>query len=291
MLETELITCPICSSAQHSIKYRVNSFNIVECLECEFSYVNPRLTKKALINIYENEYFHNTNYGYENYEENNGLKKKNFSKWIKDAQEWMPKSSGKRVLDIGCAAGYSLDIYKSFGFVSEGIELDKTMLKHLENTSYKIFDKPILENQYDQKYAVISLFDVVEHLTDLDAHFAKFSEIIERKGVLIIVTPNYNSFQRKLKGRNWFQFKPMEHINYFTIDSLNLLAQKHGFKNVKSINSGQFVDSDFIKNRLNKYNQKSLILLFSPFLKLIKLLKINLYLDASSIYCVFIKNN
>jgi cyclopropane fatty-acyl-phospholipid synthase-like methyltransferase len=201
----------------------------------------------------------------------------------------MPIGEGKRAMDIGCAAGYALDIYKEIGYEVYGIELDNTMLSQLKNTSYTICDKPILENDYPHKFDVVSLFDVVEHLTDLDTHFDKFAEIIETKGVLLIVTPNYNAIQRKLKGNKWFQFKPMEHINYFTVDSLTQLAEKHGFEKVKSLNSGQFVDADFIQDRLNKYNQKSILFLFNPLLKLIKLLKINFYLDASSIYCVFVK--
>lgn len=289
MYITEIIPCPICKSTEYTLRYNKDSWKIVECNKCQFIYVNPRLTKIELRNLYESEYFHNSNYGYENYEENNQLKKKNFSKWIHDAQAWLPKGKNKKVLDIGCAAGYSLDIYANLGYISAGIELDKTMLKQLKKTSYTIFDKPILENEYTDKYAVISLFDVVEHLTDLDDHFKKFSDILEDNGALIIVTPNYNALQRKLKGSKWFQFKPLEHINYFTADTLTKLAESHEFNKVKSLNSGQYVDSDFIQDRLKKYNQKALLILFSPVLKLMKLLKINFYLDSSSIYCVFIK--
>jgi 2-polyprenyl-3-methyl-5-hydroxy-6-metoxy-1,4-benzoquinol methylase len=289
MNKVELITCPICSSDQNTLQYSVKTWKIVGCNLCQFVYVNPRLTKNELRNLYESEYFHNTDYGYENYEENNELKKKNFSKWIQDARFWMPKGEGKRAMDIGCAAGYSLDIYKEIGYEVSGIELDNTMLSQLKSTSYTIYDKPILENDYPHKFDVVSLFDVVEHLTDLDAHFEKFSDIIETNGVLLIVTPNYNALQRKLKGNKWFQFKPMEHINYFTVDSLTQLAEKHGFKKVKSLSSGQYVDADFIQDRLNKYDQKSILFLFNPLLKLIRLLKINFYLDASSIYCVFVK--
>jgi 2-polyprenyl-3-methyl-5-hydroxy-6-metoxy-1,4-benzoquinol methylase len=283
------VNCPICNSNLYQEKYNIHTWHIVACTNCAFVYTNPRLTNEAVIELYKQDYFHNQQFGYTDYNDNPHLKKMNFKKWIKDASPFFSEKENLKALDIGCAAGFGISAYENLNIKADGLEIDPNYVKELVAKGYNIYDKPLLENNFTNKYDIVSLFDVVEHLTDLHANFETLKNLLNDNGILIIVTPDFDSKQRKIFGAKWFQFKPIEHINYFTTGSLKKLAQQHNLELVISKKSGQFADANFIVNRLSKYNFKFANLLLKPFTYLAKSFNKSFYLDAASIYCVFRK--
>ena len=287
--DTESIDCPVCAHNSFTVKYRIRQWKIVQCNACAFVYVNPRLKKIHLFSLYKDHYFDNKLFGYYHYTENKELRKKNFAKWLADAAAFIPSNKNIYALDIGCATGYCLELMRQKGWKPEGIELDPGIAQEVAAQGYKVYDKPFLENQYGKQYSVITLFDVVEHLTDLPEHFQKLHDILEADGCVIIVTPDYDSTQRKLFGRKWFQFKPLEHINYFTLETLSGLAEKAGFTVVKQLASGQFCDRKFLENRLRKYRLTVLTPLLHIYTKWVYGKKEYFYVDTASRYVVLQK--
>jgi 2-polyprenyl-3-methyl-5-hydroxy-6-metoxy-1,4-benzoquinol methylase len=285
------VNCPICNSNTYKQQYLVKqTWNIVQCNSCNFVYTNPRLDTNAIIDIYHQNYFQNTQFGYSNYEENPHLKVLNFSKWINEALPFLNTKNNLKALDVGCAAGFALSVYKKNNIEAHGIELDDAYTKNLKANNYLIYDKPLLENKYQTTYDMISMFDVIEHLTNLDQHATLLNQLLNQNGLLIFVTPDYNSLQRKVFGKRWFQFKPIEHINYFTKDTLQNFFEKFGFELVSSSKSGQFADAPFLIDRIQKYGAHPILKIFTmPIIAILKLTKKSFYIDAASIYCVFRK--
>ncbi len=288
--QIQQINCPNCNKNNCKQQYIVKQWKIVQCIDCSFVYTNPRLTNKAIKNLYEINYFKNNEYGYVNYNDNPHLKKSNFSKWINDALPYLSKNNTVIALDIGCAAGFAFPVFEENNIKNvEGIELDADYVIELQNKGYTIFNKPLLENNFNKKYSIITLFDVVEHLTNLDEHLIFLNNIMQTNGIMVVVTPDYASVQRKIFGKRWFQFKPMEHINYFTLKSFTKIAQRNGFQLLAHKKSGQFADANFIITRLQKYNFPLAKILISPLIGILKLMKKNIYLDAASFFAVYQK--
>ena len=285
----EFVNCPLCDKNEYKTKYRIDSWTIVKCDHCDFVYVNPRLQKKELLKIYKDNYFDNTNVGYFHYKENKELRQKNFKKWIDDAINFVSAGENVNALDIGCAAGYCLEVFKTKGWKPFGIELNTEYAGQLQQNGYKVYDSPFLDISFGEKYSIITLFDVVEHLTDLQEHFIKLHSILENNGVIVLITPDYNSLQRKLLGKKWFQFKPIEHINYFSLTTFKKLIDSTGFKIVNSKKAGQYSNTDFLTDRLKKYKFGFLIPLFNFTVKLLGLKNKDLYIDTASLYVVLKK--
>ena len=285
----EFVNCPLCDNNDYKTQYRINSWSIVKCDHCDFVYINPRLQKKELLKIYKDNYFDNSSVGYFHYKENKALRQKNFKKWIDDAIKFV--SAGKKVnaLDIGCAAGYCLEVFTARGWNPFGIELNTEYAGQLQQNGYKVYDSPFLDIPFEEKYSVITLFDVVEHLTDLREHFTKLYSILEDNGVIVLITPDYNSLQRKLLGKKWFQFKPLEHINYFSLTTFKKLVDSTGFKIVGSKKAGQYSNTEFLKDRLKKYKFGWLIPIFDLTVKLLGLKNKDLYIDTASLFVVLKK--
>jgi 2-polyprenyl-3-methyl-5-hydroxy-6-metoxy-1,4-benzoquinol methylase len=286
----EPVNCPLCDKNNPHLKHRINSWSIVQCTHCNLIYVNPRLHKKELIQLYNENYFDNEVVGYVNYKDNKQLRTKNFLKWINDASGFFNEDEVHNALDIGCAAGYCLEIFKDKGWKPVGVELNKEYAAQLSKNGYTVHNMPFLDVDFKENFEIITLFDVAEHLTDLKSHFIKLHSILSANGVIIIITPDYNSLQRKLFGTKWFQFKPIEHIHYFTLNTFRKLADATGFSVVKSKRAGQFSNVEFLNNRLQKYKLGYTIPFFNFFVRVFNLKNKDIYTDTASLYLVLKKN-
>jgi 2-polyprenyl-3-methyl-5-hydroxy-6-metoxy-1,4-benzoquinol methylase len=289
LTQTENINCPLCESNDYKKKYTVNNWAIVKCDNCSFVYVNPRLNKKELFNIYNSSYFDNTVFGYSHYDESKDLRKKNFRKWIDDATGFFNKNEHTEALDIGCATGYCLEIFKEHGWKANGIELDKSIANKLNKKGYSVYNTSLLDTTFNTKFSIITLFDVVEHLTEIKENFLKLHNILTDDGIIIMITPDYQSLQRKVLGEKWFQFKPIEHINYFDLKSLQKVAAETGFEIIFHKKSGQYADLAFLKSRLQKYKLKFFLPLLNILSPVFSLQKRFLYSDTASLYLILKK--
>lgn len=282
--------CPVCRADSEEIRYTVGSFRLVRCLSCGMIFVNPRIRNEELVAIYRNGYFdRGSESGYADYELIAPLRIKTFEKWYNVCKRYLP-ADYSAALDIGCAAGYFLDLLKKEGWRRvEGIELDARMIACLRKRSHAISDVPLEVFFPSQRYHLITLFDVLEHLPDINGDFEKLSSMLDDNGIIALVTPNFASMQRRLFGRRWFQFKPREHIYYFTPKTLRCLAEKHGFTVIHLSNSGQFADFDFLHDRLAKYRFHFFDKLFSLACAALHLRKKFWYVDTGSMLAVLKK--
>jgi 2-polyprenyl-3-methyl-5-hydroxy-6-metoxy-1,4-benzoquinol methylase len=288
MSELKKYPCAVCNSPNYVSKYIVKGFDIVRCTECSHVYVNPRLSDTELDRIYSNNYFHNTDYGYEEYESTSHLRKLNFNRWYNDLKPFLKSSKGK-ALDVGCASGLFLEILKKDSWEVKGIELDPAMIKKLKEQGIDHYSSKLESFETTEKFDLITLFDVIEHIPYPALAFDKLQDLLAPGGIIAIITPDYNSTQRKLFGKRWFQFKPMEHIHYFTPETLSRKAKESGLLVKRFIKVGQYADTGFILNRLEKYNYPVLnktAALLTPLLKRIK----PVYLDTGSLFAVIEKD-
>ena len=286
----EYINCPLCQANHPQNKYKIDSWNIVKCKNCDFIYVNPRLEKNELLNIYSSNYFDNDTVGYVHYRESRELRTKNFRRWVDDALPYYNVAVPCNALDIGCAAGYCLEVFKSKDWNAFGVELDREYADLLKQSGNRIYNAPLLDISFEERYDIITMFDVIEHLADLQENFAKLHSILNDNGSIVMITPDYNSLQRKLLGKKWFQFKPIEHINYFSLAAIEKLAAKTGFKVVAHKKAGQYSDIAFLADRLRKYKFGAFLPLFRLIVKIAGLENKHLYVDTASLYLVLKKS-
>lgn len=285
-------SCSVCSSDKYNILYNIKGFNIVQCGNCDFVFVNPRIKDTDLHKIYSENYFTNESggYGYHQYELTSQLRLKTFEKWFKEIEPFLTKEKGT-VLDIGCASGHFLELIKEKGWEVEGIELDKEMVKKLKEKNIKVFSFPFEEFVCNKKYKLITMFDVVEHIPDLKKTFKKLHDLLDDDGVIAIITPNFNSTQRKLFGRNWFQYKPHEHIQYFSPETLAKAVRPYGLIVAHSSSSGQYADMEFLFDRLDRYKFKGLKNILKAAYAFFGLKNSCWYVDTGSLFAILKKNS
>ena len=281
--------CPLCKKDESKLLLKKQGFKIRNCIHCGFVYVNPRLVNEQLNAIYQHNYFQNKDYGYVDYEQEKRLRVKNFERWLKCAERFMPSGKPIIALDVGCAAGYCLDVMQNKGWQAEGLELDQEMCSSLVGTGHIVSHTELENFEGIHKYSIITLFDVIEHIPDIDAAFKQLNKILEKDGIVIVITPNHNSLQRKIFRKKWFQYKPIEHIQYFTGKTLAAFAERNGLRTHYFARSGQYADTQFILNRLNYYHFPFLSKIFNIIFAVLRLKNKFFHLGTGSLFVVLKK--
>jgi len=282
--------CAICGADAFSPLYKVKGFDIVQCTACTFVCVNPRIPNSSLYAMYAANYFNDGHdgYGYEDYELTAHLRIKTFNRWLQSIRPYLSHQKGP-VLDIGCASGFFIDLLHQDHWDVEAIELDKHMVEKVRQKGFQVFDKPFEQFTSAKKYKLITMFDVLEHIPDLSTTFSKFEQLLDDDGIVVLITPDFDSRQRKIFGKRWFQFKPKEHIQYFSPRTLQWALERHHLEMVSCTSAGQYADTGFLLDRLHRYGFLRLHRFANLAINLLGLRNTYWYLDTGSLFAVIRK--
>lgn len=236
--------CPLCSGTEFEIKIessfnphylKSNNFKVTDkeyghcwnfylCNNCHFVFSNPYIHKKDILAFYAK--LTDSNYS----SEAKG-REKNFKKILKRLSH-IPLP-GNQLLDIGAASGIFLNVAQDFGYDVMGIEPSVDFVKEAK----KIYNLDLFLGSIDnfkssKRFSVISLIDIIEHLADPLAFFKKISKLLEKEGILVIVTPDINSFAAKVFKKKWWHYRTA-HVNFFNLHSIKYLLKKFNIRIIK----------------------------------------------------------
>ena len=232
----EHIDCPICNNDETKLLYIKDSLSVVACKQCRLRYVNPRIEQQVLEEGYVETY-----YPQEKVERINT----DSMEWLQMAErlsELDMQHKGKgRLLDVGCGIGTFLHLAREQGWETQGIDPSKSGCAFAQNMHNldvhcgKIFDANFPTAHFD----VITLYHVLEHITELNPFLSELRRILRQKtdnenaGTLVIEVPNGGGLQSRIHKEDWHYVHPKDHLYYFSVHSLNKLLHKHGFKDIK----------------------------------------------------------
>lgn len=140
-------------------------------------------------------------------------------------------TAGRKLLDVGCAAGHLLDSAKEAGFDVVGVDQTPHTVAEARARGHRVVLgtlEELVANQPDQQgaYDVVTALDVIEHVPDPQSFLQKLVDLARPGGLVVLSTPNYSGLVARLLGaRDPFMIPP-EHLNFFTIDGLHALANR-----------------------------------------------------------------
>lgn len=79
-------------------------------------------------------------------------------------------------------------------------------------------------------FDVLSMYDVIEHVPDLNATVAELKRLLAPGGVIEIRTPDVGHFTTPRRLDTWREIKPSEHLYYFDRHTLPRLFARHGLR-------------------------------------------------------------
>jgi 2-polyprenyl-3-methyl-5-hydroxy-6-metoxy-1,4-benzoquinol methylase len=208
--------CPLCGhknvESQGFIKYSIPTFfstSIVEleynpelykCLECDSGFSVNIICEAEAKALYQK--------GESNDRWNSNLFEVEKPKEVVAAITPL-LTPGSKVLDIGCAGGRFLDFAKKNQCLTYGLEYSQSNIELLKSNGHTAHSS---EEELTEKYDLITAFDVVEHLYNVNKFIDFCLEHLSPSGHLVIVTGDISSTSAKISKNNWWYVSYPEHI-------------------------------------------------------------------------------
>lgn len=154
------------------------------------------------------------------------VKKYNLSKKVKLISKF--SKDKKTVLDFGAGTGDFLAAAKESSWQVAGVEPNEgARLKSAEKGIKLLEDISQIQNQ---KFQVITLWHVLEHLPNLEQHIKVLVEKLEQEGTLVVAVPNFKSYDAQHYKEFWAAYDVPRHLWHFSKMAIEKLFQNHGMK-------------------------------------------------------------
>ncbi len=142
----------------------------------------------------------------------------------------LPRSAA--ILDVGCGTGQFLEDISDFPN-RRGCDVSDEALKLTAQRNPGIaLERTDPEGALpfpDVQFDCITLFDVIEHVTEDRALLQKISARLKPGGILVLSTPNPRSVGRRIKGLRWFAYRDETHCNIQELPYFEKLLDACGF--------------------------------------------------------------
>lgn len=234
-------------SAFSATSQSISGEQIVKCKDCGLIYVNPRPSAQLILDEYSRG-------EEETYIKDAEARTASFRRSLETIRKY--KDSGV-LLDVGCAAGFFLEVARDAGFKVYGVEPNKWLgnwgRKNLSlDVSAESFEKVKFPQEF---FDIVTFWDVLEHLTDPLFALQKTNKIMKKDGILVISYPDIDSLLARVFGRNWW-FVVSGHLYYFTSGTLAEMLKKTGFEVVENRPHFQILSLPYLLLRLGRYNTR-----------------------------------
>lgn len=226
--------CPLCNSDTSKEAFRVDGFSYHECSDCESLYTKPHLRDGVIDDLYSEGL-------YQTYQDNLVKKGKKLRRDSLDERKFFQikgfinKNSNPTLLDIGCGSGTFLDACKQNGWQVEGVDPSPSDSKLvLENYNIKVHQADFNKLKFNKTFDVITLWGVLEHLSNPIATIKKAKELLNKDGMLVFEVPSANCLiSEYLKKNNFSPTRYLEsgrHNIFFSKKLIRQIAENFNLK-------------------------------------------------------------
>ena len=132
------------------------------------------------------------------------------------------------LLDIGTGTGDFIAHAQERGWSVLGVEPNFNARKLAEKKGVEVREE--LTDIQNEKFDVITLWHVLEHLPNLEESIKKIALILNDHGTLIIAVPNYRSYDANYYKSFWAAYDVPRHLWHFSKESINRLFAKHNIE-------------------------------------------------------------
>jgi SAM-dependent methyltransferase len=238
----KLNECPACG--QNDIRFnfsryddRLNyEFSIFLCLNCGLYFVNPRIDKKYILELYDSSYFHGKNWDdktdyYSNYY--NKIRLDELEALYCSQYEQMKRFIGRdnlTIVDVGCGLGF-FSYFVQAKFPSAKItsmDISPEAVNHLKQKGVNAILGDFLDVSLpDAEFDVVYMREVLEHLYEPCSYIKKARRLLKKGGLFFYTTGDTSGVDDM---KNWGYVRPAGHINYFNPSSIRALFKRADLK-------------------------------------------------------------
>jgi 2-polyprenyl-3-methyl-5-hydroxy-6-metoxy-1,4-benzoquinol methylase len=208
--------CKVCSNESfEKLKifpisvYDEIKYDLIRCQKCGVVFTDPMPSAEKLDFLYENLYF---------YESHRIIEKEKKFRAQKLASYIKKIGNARKILEIGPMYGQLMEELRNLGMDSSGIEIDEDAVGYCVKRGLdvkKMHFSDFLSQEKDNKYNLIILSHVQEHLLSPKEDMIKLKRHLTDNGKILMIVPNINSMTARIFGKYWGYWDVPAHTSHF----------------------------------------------------------------------------
>lgn len=240
--------CLLCKKPLVKFLYK-NGYWIYRCPACHLAETDLKKDYTTFVKDFYSEGYYEgdpTRSAYADYEKDKYLIVKNMEKFLSFVAEYKPSG---RLLDVGCAFGYVVELALQKGYDAKGFDPSAFAVSRARDLvgNNRIQEGTIAEVSYPKhSFDVITMFDVFEHLQDPLLDMKKLESMLKPDGIIIIATGDTLSFAARLMKRRWTFFIPPQHIFFFNRKNVVTLLAKARLRAIRWHRVGKWLSLGYV---------------------------------------------
>ena len=247
--------CPGCLEKEIASSFAKFGLRYVECANCGTLYISPspsdRLVQRYFVDSGAREFWHN--------ELRKSTNRKRQEKIIKPRIEWLIESTeehfsgSKSIADINTS---------SIGFMEELMATDAFSRKAFINPLISgdevnglwngdIVNTPWWDVSFREDFHVVSAFEVVNRVADVELFFSMLHKILKKEGLCFITAILISGFDLQILWDKAISLFPPDRHNVFSLEGLLSVSKRHNFECVEFSTPG-ILDVEIVKNAIKE---------------------------------------
>ena len=268
--------CKVCNGAINLLNQK---YDLIQCNNCKLIFCSKIYSQSEFITLYD-ELYNDENSKYNSYSveefnmlvENKKIKIGFYrSRFLK---KYVLNGKCNSVLEIGSGIGligsYIRKENEKINYT--GVEIDTKAFEKSQTLKLNTINADFTEIvKIEETFDVIMLWEVFEHLQDLNLFLKLAHKKLNKNGRIILSTPNYEKILNypEREKDNLYQDGPPIHVNFFTKESIKTIFEFNQFENcivkVKKFPGFEVKNFNFCKNILkaifNNFHGSTIFLL------------------------------
>lgn len=231
-----LSACPVChnsnftaflSSKDYTVSHE--TFSLVKCESCNLVLTNPQPGENELPKYYQSDAYISHSNKTKNLIDHLYKISRNYTlKWKYNLTQTHSIEAASSLLDYGCGTGAFLKVCQEKNMLIAGVE--PSAIARAE--AARITNIPIAStlDELTRTYDVITLWHVLEHVSNLDTTLSKLEARLEKNGTMFIAVPNLNSRDAKIYREHWAAYDVPRHLWHFSKKSMEKTLASYSLK-------------------------------------------------------------
>jgi len=243
-----MLKCIVCDHHQPQPLYDI----LFQCPQCHYVWFEQNLTHEVAQSLYADSYFFEGEY--KDYLKEEMALRKNFERNLR----WLSKFVSRgRLLEIGCAYGFFLDIARR-QFEVEGLDINAAACQYArEQLKLNVQRADFLKTEFNKdSYDVVVMWATLEHVVNPHLYLQKISRLLCPGGIFACATIDIESFLSKIQKSKWRQIHPPTHLNYFSRETLAKLLERYGLRPRHAVYFGEYRSVDNALFKMSSNNKR-----------------------------------